>query len=284
MYLDFDAWNKPNSILQYYDSHQVQIWMKTEFTDGEDHTECCNGRRGSKCTWENNCNWWTDAVNLHSAKPLAGSSVVIPKGGVYDAACNVTGYNISKKNMIGIYFYNGITEEWDNANASEVGMLDLNRYISVDYTSTLGNRYVLIPKATFRLTAKPEVNDYPTAPIKMMVTLKPMYDLAVSKNETSYINRSSYTYNVYVANVEGTGVYVQGPPDNGDITKWMVTVNGKEQQVELDKEITISAPSEVTVTFSAEKTNDVISYYKVTINGQSYYWNNTYHCWKPITQ
>lgn len=276
MYLDFDAWRYSDQkrVLEYYDSHMVQMKVTAEYTDG----------RANKETVCQTINWYTEEVTLSSAKPLANTAIVIPKGGAYDASCTVSGYNISKKNMIGIYLQDSYSEAWNNANVNEVGMLDLNRYIAVDYTGTLGNRYVLIQNGAFRITAKAEESDYPMDAIPVMITLDPMYRIANSANSSTYLNRSRYYFDVYVANVEGTDIYVQGPTSLTDINSWVVTVNGTEQKVTLDKDLAISAPSAVTAKFTAvENDNDQLSYYQMKIGNQKYYWNSTYHCWKRIS-
>ena len=100
-----------------------------------------------------------------------------------------------------------------------------------------------------------------------------------------YLNRSRYYFDVYVANVEGTDLYVQGPSNLSDISSWKVKVNGNDQAVVLDTDLAISAPSAVTAKFTAVKNdNNQLSYYQMTIGEQEYYWNSTYHCWKRISK
>lgn len=287
MYLDFDAWRYPDtaSLLGFYDSHLIEMALTTEYVDGADHSSCGCNANNNTCRHTQTVNWYTEKVELTSAKPVENTDIVIAKGTAYDAACHVNGYNVSKKNMIGIYLQDENSGSWNNANANEVGMLDLNRYIAVDYTGTLGNRYVLIQNGAFRITAKAEESDYPMDAIPMMITLDPMYRIANTANKTDYLERSRYYFDVYVANVEGTDLYVQGPSNLSDISSWKVKVNGNEQAVVLNTDLAISAPSAVTAKFTeVTNGNDQLSYYQMTIGNQKYYWNSTYHCWKRISK
>jgi len=296
VYLDFDAWANPSTPLLFYDSHQVQMRVYARSKSGTNY----NGW-GNANVWNQTVNWYTTQVSLFSATPLANTSVVIPKGGTFDVSASLTGYNISKKNVIGIYMRNSSSGEWENTNANQMGIIDLNPYLSVDYTGSLGNRYVLIDRIKYRLTAKTALDTYPMEPIPMMVTLDPMYKLAVSKNQSSYISRSSYTYDVYIANVEGTNAYIQGPPSVSDLSTWKVitasTVNASTGQKNFTtKTITesellgagvctvqIAEPTAATVTFDAVENNGQVSYYTLEYNNNLYYWNSTYNCWKRIS-
>lgn len=296
VYLDFDAWANPSTPLLFYDSHQVQMKVYARSRSGQTYEGW-----GNSDTWIQTVNWYTTEVTLSSATPLANSSIVIPKGGTYDVSATLTGYNISKKNVIGIYVMNSTSGSWENTNANQTGMIDVNPYITVDYTGSLGNRYVLIDKIKYRLTAETTTDTYPTEAIPMMVTLDPMYNLSVFKNQSAYINRSSYTYDVYIANVEGTAAYIQGPPSVSDPSTWKVIVSSNVNASTGKKEVTtktvpvdtlkngeaftvtVIEPTKAEVTFKAVMNNGQVSYYTMEYNGNSYYWNSTYNCWKQIS-
>lgn len=277
VYLDFGAWAHPTSELAYYDAHMVQMKVAVRSKSGARYW---NG--GNNDSWEQTVNWSTIAVNLTPAVPLANTNLVIPKGGSYDVSAKLIGYNLTKKNLIGIYL------QGTNVNSHEVGMVEANPYISVEYVGGLGNRYVLVEDVKYRLKAN-NTDVYPTAPIPVMTTLEPFYNLARTKNSDSHVQRSSYTYNVYVANVEGTGAYIQGPPSMSNLNEWKVITatapNG--QRINPDDgavTVTITTPTAATVTFDAVKNkNGQVSYYTMTYNDIEYYWNSTYNCWRKVS-
>lgn len=278
VYLDFGAWAHPTSELAYYDAHMVQMKVAARSKSG---ANLWNG--GNSNTWVQTVNWKTVDVNLNSDTPLANTNIVIPKGGSYDVSAKLIGYNLTKKNLIGIYL------QGTNVNSHEVGMIENNPYISVDYTGGLGNRYVLVEDVKYRLKAN-TTDTYPTEPVNVMTTLEPMYNLAKSKGQNSYMQRSSFTYNVYVANVEGTGAYIQGPPSMSDLSKWKVITGTNQVRTVPDLKgdkyftVTITEPTVALVTFDAvESQNGQISYFTLEYNDNTYYWNSTYNFWKRIS-
>lgn len=271
LYLNYDAWRYPygSRALQYYDSADISMKISFWYLDN-------NGNRQYREGYA--VNWKLDPTNLFAGSPASGTDIVLQKGTSSSVSFSVQGYNITRKNMIGIYFYNEATEEWDNCNANEAGMMDLNPYVAAEYTGAIGNRYTLQLTGSYKVTAKAATSDYPVGPVKMKTTIDEMYRLAVSTDSNSdetqnsnnpYKTRSSYDYNVYVANVEGTGIYVPGPNEG----KWNVTDVGTD--------ITFTSPSAVTVKLDCEKDADGnISYYTIQYNGHTYYYNTTYHYWR----
>lgn len=287
-YLDFGAWAHPTSELAYYDGHWVQMKVSARTKSGTPLSGW-----GNSNTWVQTVNWQTVDVNVTSSEPLANTNIVIPKGGSYNVSAKVVGYNLTKKNLIGIYI------QGTNVNSHEVGMIESNPYISAEYTSGLGNRYMLVEDVGYRLKAN-TTDTYPTGPIQVMTTLEPMYNLAKSKNQNVYIQRSSYTYNVYVANVEGTGAYIQGPTSVSDWSKWKVIIGTNQDGSDAERSILamieikqdksfpvtadIKAPTQASVTFDAVRNqNGQISYFTMEYNGNTYYWNSTYNFWKRMS-
>lgn len=276
VYLDFGAWAHPTSELAYYDAHWVQMKVSARTKSG---TPLAGW--GNSNTWVQTVNWKTVDVNLTPGDPLANTSIVIPKGGSYNVSAKVVGYNLTKKNLIGIYL------QGTNVNSHEVGMIESNPYISAEYTSGLGNRYMLVEDVGYRLTAN-TTDNYPTGPIQVMTTLEPMYNLAKSKDQNSYMQRSSYTYNVYVANVEGTGAYIQGPLSMSNWKNWKVITGTGSEETSVGETfpvtVNINAPTRAEVTFDAVRGQDgQISYFTLQYNNNTYYWNSTYNFWKRIS-
>lgn len=285
VYLDYGAvrYTSGADALLFYNSPNIECVIYYIDKDGN---------RKSK----DGVNWTMTPVELSAAKPLRNAAILIPKGGTYDVTFTTIGYNISKKNQIGIYMETD--GQLQNINANEYGMLDFNPYLSATYTGALGNRYNLIQSGVFRLTAKPEQSTYPTDKIPMKVTIDDFYKLVrqYASGDTSMTNRSSYDFDVYVSNVEGRDLFVKGPTgDNWNSTT--IVYNGKEQiagtstttdktfvvanTVTLDNQFSVGG---MNITFHAVTTSSgAVSYYEMNIDGMTYYYNSTYRCWKPMS-
>ena len=198
-----------------------------------------------------------------------GCNIVIPYGGNADISFVVSGYNITAKNHIGVYL-NG-----DNVNANVYGMLDLNNYISVNYTGPLGTRDKLIKTGSVRLSSKSSSTIRPIGATETVITVDSMYrllnymELNGTKNHKLSGN-ANISYNVYVANVEGADVYVPGPND-GIWSKNSIGANGLS--------CSNFAPSNVngTITVVTVNGNEI---YQLDYAGSKYYYNKTYHFWQ----
>lgn len=290
VYLDYGdvRYSSGADALLFYDSPNIEVEI---FYIDKD------GNRKSK----DGVNWKMTPVSLNPAKPLRNSAILISKGGTYDVTFSTLGYNISKKNQIGIYMETD--GNLQNLNANEFGMLDFNPYLSVNYTGPLGNRYNLVQSGVFRITAKPEQNMYPTEKIPMKVTINDFYRLVMQYSAGDQVkkDRSSYDFDVYMANVEGRDLFVKGP-ESGEWKTTTFVYNGTNQanpsagtgstvthvlpaNVILDKSNTIAtAAGNINVIFRAVKTADGdISYYEMDIDGTTYYYNSTYKCWRLVS-
>ena len=236
-------------------------------------------------------NWNMLEVNIKPAYPISGGNVLIQKGGHQDVSFTTQAYNLSKKNQIGVYLNN------DNVNATEFGMMDYNDYIGANYISALGNRYTLIQSGVVRLTATPEQVYYPTDASPVRMTVDNYYRMAVRWGNADDLKNSSYTFNAYVANVDGKDLFVRGPANNevNNWTKTLVVYNTVDTQgnaqvtatdtqdvdIQLDRDITVGNH---TIRFHAVKTADgKISYYEMTVDGKTYYYNTTYRYWRSVS-
>ena len=238
-------------------------------------------------------NWTMTPVSLNPAKPLKNGNILLPKGGTYDVTFTTLGYNISKKNQIGIYMETD--GNMQNLNANEYGMLDFNPYLSASYTGPLGNRYTLIESGVFRITAKADQNMYPTDAIPMKVTIDDFYRLVTryAAGNQEMLDRSSYDFNVYVSNVEGRDMFVQGPQNMNE--RWTTTTivyNGSSAVGVAKTTVAVNAANtpfypggnQSSISFNpvTNQSGD-ISYYEMTIDGQRYYYNTTYKCWRAMS-
>ncbi|MBQ8188818.1 MAG: prepilin-type N-terminal cleavage/methylation domain-containing protein [Lachnospiraceae bacterium] len=312
MYLDYNdnRYTEGENMLNFFDTSNIEI---TIFYVDKD------GNKKSK----DGVNIQMAVADLNPGKPVGNGVILIPKGGYYDAAFTTNGYNIAKKNQIGIYLSDSSDGTYQNVNSNEYGMQDFSSYISVNYTGSLGNRNLLIQEGSFRITAKADQTVYPEEAIGVKVTLDDMYRILMSsfvsdskKNEcikyetydedkgeyikdTPYpktrLQRASYDFDAYVANVEGQNLFVQGPMDGKDWTTTTVVwqegsefLKSTQDNLVLGSSYTFSddgATNNITIKFDKVLASDkqTVSYYKMEYNGDTYYYNSTYNCWKPTS-
>ncbi|MCR5654984.1 MAG: prepilin-type N-terminal cleavage/methylation domain-containing protein [Lachnospiraceae bacterium] len=290
VYLDYGAlrYTEGANALEYYDSPNILCNLLYYNVDGQ-------------LVIADGVGWRLTPVSLSAGTPAAGGVMLIPYGGYADMTATFNGYNISKKSQVGIYIYTD--GKFMNLNANDYAMQDFNPYISADYTGSIGNRYVLIDKASARLYSK-SVTVLPTSSIPVRITIDDMYQLAASYNKTSYMDRSAYEFEAYISNVDGENIYVAGP-DVGQ-TDWNSTTlvfSGQKNAGSSTAPIwsaytykaTIATTPGTDVTENADETMDKpkmtlqfnkvltdsgdLSYYTMTYNGKTYYYNQTYKKW-----
>lgn len=289
VYLDYGAvrYTSGSDALLFYNSPNIECVI---------HYIDKDGNKKSK----DGVNWTMTPVSLNPSRPLKNGNILLPKGGTYDVTFTTLGYNISKKNQIGIYMETD--GNLQNLNANEYGMLDFNPYLSANYTGPLGNRYNLIESGVFRITAKADQMMYPTDAIPMKVTIDDFYRLVTryASGNQEYLERSSYDFNVYVSNVDGRDLFIKGPADASNWTTTTVVYNGTSQSggsgnaaaaathvqaVNVGQGCSIeTANGTETITFTPVRAQDnSISYYEMSIGGQRYYYNTTYKCWRAVS-
>ncbi len=197
-----------------------------------------------------------------------GSSIVIPYGGAVDIPFITTGYNITSKDLIGVYF------DDQNVNANQYGMLDLSNYLAADYRGALGTRQSLVKDGVVRITSKTSSANRQVGATDVKITVDSMYRLLnymqSNGNNSDLYGEAHIGYKVYVANVEDTNVYVPGPNEGA----WTITA-GSNTTVSC-KDI---APSNIDATISVVNVNGN-SVYQLSYGGTKYYYNKTYHYWQ----
>lgn len=289
VYLDYGAvrYTSGSDALLFYNSPNIECVIYYIDKDGNKKSK-------------DGVNWQMTPVSLNPSRPLKNGNILLPKGGTYDVTFTTLGYNISKKNQIGIYMETDGSLQ--NLNANEVGMLDFNPYLAANYTGPLGNRYNLIESGVFRITAKADQMMYPTDAIPMKVTIDDFYRLVTryASGNQEYLERSSYDFNVYVSNVDGRDLFIKGPADASNWTTTTVVYNGTSQSggsgnaaaaathvqaVNVGQGCSIeTANGTETITFTPVRAQDnSISYYEMSIGGQRYYYNTTYKCWRAVS-
>lgn len=289
VYLDYGAvrYTSGSDALLFYNSPNIECVIYYIDKDGNKRAK-------------DGVNWQMTPVSLNPSRPLRNANILLPKGGTYDVTFTTLGYNISRKNQIGIYMETD--GNLQNINANEYGMLDFNPYLSANYTGPLGNRYNLIESGVFRITAKADQIMYPTDAIPMKVTIDDYYRLVTryAQGDASQRDRSSYDFNVYVSNVEGRDLFVKGPGNMADWSTTTIVYNGTAQSggagnaaVSMTHAISAAVAQGASIdtgngtshiTFNAVRTQTgELSYYEMVIDGQTYYYNTTYKCWRAVS-
>lgn len=288
LYLDYESmrYTEGSSQLDYYGNGQnISVILTCLMEDGV-------------TLYTQTANFNLDPVRLLAGKPTSGSTILIDKGGSYNMSFSTTGYNISKKNHIGVYIRDEGAHSYINANANEYGMIDANNYISLNYISSLGNRYTYVDKGIVRLTAKAESEFYPTNAVNLMITIDDYYKTAMAFGQSHLVN-CSYTFDAYVANVEGESLFLSEPTtssiDQQDDGSYQCSYTVKAvSNSGANGTATVQQLSGVTgndITLSSGEVfklgvvtnNDTVSYYTLTYKGGNYYYNSTYHCWKKMS-
>lgn len=292
LYLDYGAmrYTEGTRALEFYDNPNIHL-VNVRYIDS-------NGVERFK----QSVNIAMSPASISASEPAANSSILISPGSGYDVTFSTEGYNISKKNQIGIYFADNVQEpenpsreNLENVNANEIGMLDLNPYLTVNYIGDVGNRYKLVQSGIFRLNVRPGLTSYPTDRIAMRVGIDDFYRLVRSYWNGAgarYSTRSHYGFNVYISNVEGCDLFVQGPEDINNYTTAKVvykTGEGSNAEVAMVSVVpdTDIAVGNDTIKFTPVKRGNEkdapISFYQMKYRGREYYYNVTYHCWKPVS-
>ena|GEM_PF-1721679 len=295
VYLDYGAlrYTEGANALTYYDSPNILCNLLYYNTDGT-------------LAVADGVNWTLTPVSLTPGSPAANGVMLIPYGGYADMNATFNGYNISKKSQVGIYLY--VDGRYMNVNGNDYSMQDFSPYISVDYTGSIGNRYVLIDKAAARFYAK-NATVLPTGALPVKITINDMYELAASYNKAAYLYRSSYDFEAYISNVEGENLFVAGPRvGQTDWNSTTLVFAGQKNAGSATSPIwsaytykaTISTtpgrdvtenPNEAldkpTVTLQFNKvvnpTTGALSYYTMNYKGKTYYYNQTYKKWIPMS-
>lgn len=287
LYLDYESmrYTEGASQLDYYGNGQnVSVILTCLMEDGV-------------TLYTQTANFNLDPVRLLAGKPTNGSTILIDKGGSYNVSFSTTGYNISKKNHIGVYVRDAGAHSYINANANEYGMIDANNYILVNYISSLGNRYTYVDKGVVRLTAKGETAFYPTDAVNVMFTIDDYYKTALAFGQ-SHLANCTYIFDAYVSNVEGESLFISEPSTSGmtkrDDGSYQCSYQAKAvsngangtatvQQLSSNTGNDITLSSGEVIRMDVVVNNDTVSYYTLTYKGGNYYYNSTYHCWKRMS-
>lgn len=136
-------------------------------------------------------------------EPLTSPSICLQKGKSMELNTRMHYYNVTKRGEWGIYVSDDETKYSSNLNRA--GMEGTNEYLSFRDTSSYGNADSYNDLVSCQMEAKASTRQYPTDYLTVRVTSEEYF------NRSSGYADSYYNYKVYIANVEGQGVYIPGP-------------------------------------------------------------------------
>lgn len=213
----------------------------------------------------------TGSVKVYKQSPVK-DVIVVSKGKARSVKVETKYYNILSPRK-GMYYLGVYLDDFSN-NLLEPGKASINPYFNVAMTSSYGDvkgegNYV--DEATIQLEAKPKTaqKKYLTTPIQMRLTANEFYLMLSTPHASSYT-----TYNVLIANVEGTEAYIPGPDAAvefvwTDEEKTSIT-NGTKTEIDgLD-----SGGTEITA--KIYKSGDK---YYCDYAGRTYIYNSTHYFW-----
>lgn len=187
-------------------------------------------------------------------------NIVIAKGTSKALRFYLQGYNITDKNMIGVYINASGNKRGTNIATGNAGA---SSYFSASLTSSIGSRKKLQDNGVITLKAVSEKTSkyYPTDMIPLRVCLDEYYLLKKTPDTRSYTE-----YNVYIANVEGSNIFIPTPDSSQG---WPTNVGNTAQDYTM-------GPGNVLVKLWKDK-ND--GSYRMKYNNTTFIYNTTYHYW-----
>ena len=165
-------------------------------------------------------------------------NIVLTKGTVENFNIQLKGFNFTQKSDIGLYLRNADTEDF--VDISTVGNENLNPYITASVTTKVGTAYSPMVGGTYdpitdkyiyseqdqywdhntekevspitvKLSSNTNTKTYPMQGIDFRIAINPYY---IYKNGSGYsadAYADSYSkFKIYIANVEGTNIFIPG--------------------------------------------------------------------------
>ena len=175
-------------------------------------------------------------------------------------------YNVTKRSEWGIYVSDNETNYSSNLNRS--GMEGTNEFLGFRDTTSYGNADLYIDQVSCQVEAKSTTKQYPTDYLTVRVTSEDYY------NRTKGEAKSHYDYKVYIANVEGQGVYLPGPNSTkGGFPAESSLPTDEASAVTISGISTTGSPVSAKVYKSGSKI-------KCVYGATTYTYNKTYEYWK----
>jgi len=298
LYVDYEAANLKyygDRLELFYKEMTVQVEVKfmgwsSNYTDYREHTETChitlpavevyktNSDLISRVrAWNNSTLAEQNEIKKNSPKDsydnlkqemknldATDSNIVIAKGNAKAAYFYIQSYNIVKPELIGAHVMDS-SDSFYGTNIMENGYEGANEYITATLTSSLGTKNKLQDTGvvTFKATSAKASPSYPVDKIPVNVSVKDFY--MIKKAVASYT-----TFNIYIANVEGTSVFIPGP----ESSEWDSSKRYSSNWTEIT-----TGPADTRVKIAKLTNSAGKSYYQLYYNNATYIYNTTYNYW-----
>lgn len=198
--------------------------------------------------------------------PISSPTICLQKGKSIGLDSQMKYYNVTKRSEWGIYVSDNETNYSSNLNRS--GMEGTNEFLSFRDTTSYGNADLYIDQVSCQVEAKSTTKQYPTDYLTVRVTSEDYY------NRTNGEAKSHYDYKVYIANVEGQGVYLPGPNSTkGGFPAESSLPTDEASAVTISGISTTGSPVSAKVYKSGSKI-------KCVYGATTYTYNKTYEYWK----
>lgn len=209
-----------------------------------------------------------EPVRVSKSSPTA-ETIVLKKGDAVDMSVVTKYYNLlSPRN--GMYYFGAYINDMNN-NLLQPGKADINPYFNLQMTSEYGDTNRYVEKASVQLTAKSLTaqKKYLTGPATVRFVASDFY--FISQRPESYTD-----YKVLIANVEGTGVYIQGPAEDSSIA-WTAA---ERNAIEAGTKTTITGLDTNGNNVSAKVYKKSDDKYYCEYAGRTYKYNSTFKFWQ----
>mgnify|MGYP007088293854 CR=1 FL=1 len=251
LYIDYDSFQySSEQRATFYGSFEINIHLRYIDVDGV----------------EREYGVYHYPVHGVEISPTGASTICIQKGKSSDLDVHTSYYNISKRDQFGIYVKEAGDTDF-SGNLNREGQEATNKYLTPTVTSAYGDVNTYVDDMTVNIEAKTSTKDYPADYMVVRTTVDDFYNVSKHGNAKAY-----YDFKVYVANVEGQGVYIPGP--NSRFGGWPSSVGTAAGTA-----TEVSGIDTTGKTVKAKVYKDG-SKYKCIYGSSTYTYNKTYNYWK----
>lgn len=212
-------------------------------------------------------------------QPLVPTTICLQKGQSTEIDTQMKYYNVTKRSEWGIYVnsYTKSGSKWSrSSNLNRAGMEGTNQYLSFADKSAYGNADNYVDQISCQMEAKNTTKQYPTDALYVRITSEDYYSFRKNNNigNNGQDDGKAYRdYKVYIANVEGLGVYLPGPNSTYGNFPSNITATSAETGVTIKGVDTTGKEVSAVVYKSGNK-------YKCVYGPNTYTYNSTYEYWK----
>lgn len=212
-------------------------------------------------------------------QPLVPTTICLQKGQSTEIDTQMKYYNVTKRSEWGIYVnsYTKSSSKWSrSSNLNRAGMEGTNQYLSFADKSAYGNADNYVDQISCQMEAKSTTKQYPTDALYVRITSEDYYNCIKNNNagnNGSDDGKAYRDYKVYIANVEGLGVYLPGPNSTYGNFPSNITATSAKTGVTIKGVDTTGKEVSAVVYKSGNK-------YKCVYGPNTYTYNSTYEYWK----